>query len=115
MLVLVDFMCSVSYVTNLSLWLRDFNKLTYILTYLPHTVLVYVKPSYTITRVDFDHSSNVQNVFEPYRVRYVHYPPARRRSMAVRPCHSTTAAAELHADQVTKFTNIGGSGRVEFD
>ena len=29
-LVLVEFMFSISYVTNLALWLRDFNKLTYL-------------------------------------------------------------------------------------
>ena len=34
MLVLVVFMFSISYVTNLALWLREFNKLTYLLTYL---------------------------------------------------------------------------------
>ena len=34
MLVLVVFMFSISYVTNLALWLREFNKLTYLLIYL---------------------------------------------------------------------------------
>ena len=32
MLVLVAFVFSISYVTNLALWLREFNKLTYLLT-----------------------------------------------------------------------------------
>ena len=34
MLVLVVLMFSISYVTNLALWLREFNKLTYLLTYI---------------------------------------------------------------------------------
>ena len=32
MLVMVEFVFSISYVTNLALWLREFNKLTYLLT-----------------------------------------------------------------------------------
>ena len=36
MLVLVVFMFSISYVTNLALWLQEFNKLTYLLTDIFH-------------------------------------------------------------------------------
>ena len=37
-LVLVIFLFCISYVTNLALWLQDFNKLTYLFTYLSTVV-----------------------------------------------------------------------------